>query len=363
MAVSRRQMLGATALGLGGLGMARLGMANVNETATTSEADLQEFTDASRAAIKKGTGWLIKAINSDGGAGLDIGTMSDVACTSVVGVALLSQGQTPMEGEHHNRQKRLANFLLRRVETMGSNGALQSTRSQIEGDLGPYATHFFSTICLSQMMGESPNVDRYYRALQRLEGYISSNQHRDGSWGSDAWAPLLATAVGWISLRAAYFAGISVAGSSESAGDYLVRQMPQLGRSWGSGSWYHRLYGTAAGLRVLYAMGRDQEEKAKTALSDIMALVENNNRAFGAAGGEEYLTFHFMTEMLMQMGGDNWVRWYPTVRDKLIDVQNRDGSWTGHHCITGRTVCTSAALMVLMTDRATVPIAADFKRR
>ncbi|MGI9519472.1 MAG: hypothetical protein ACR2NP_20640, partial [Pirellulaceae bacterium] len=60
MAVSRRRMLGATALGLGGLGMARLGMANVNETANISEADLQEFTDKSRAAIKKGTGWLIK---------------------------------------------------------------------------------------------------------------------------------------------------------------------------------------------------------------------------------------------------------------------------------------------------------------
>ncbi len=358
MAVSRRHMLGATAAGLGGLGLARLGMANVNvnETTNISEADLQEFTDKSRAAIKKGTGWLIKAINSDGGAGLDIGTNSDVACTSVVGVALLSQGQTPMEGEHHNRQKRLANFLLRRVETMGGNGALQSTRSQIEGDLGPYATHFFSTICLSQMMGESPNVDRYYRALQRLEAYISTNQHRDGSWGSDAWAPLLATACGWISLRAANFAGIGVSGSSEQAGEYLISQMPQLGRSWGSGSWYHRLYGTAAGLRVLYSMGRDQEEKAKTALGDILALVETNNRTFGSAGGEEYLTFHFMTEMLMQMGGDNWVRWYPTVRDKLIDVQNRDGSWTGHHCITSRTFSTACALMVLSAPNRFLPI-------
>ncbi|MGI9515814.1 MAG: prenyltransferase/squalene oxidase repeat-containing protein, partial [Pirellulaceae bacterium] len=338
------------------LGMARLGMANVNETANISEADLQEFTDKSRAAIKKGTGWLIKSINSDGGAGLDIGTASDVACTSVVGVALLSQGQTPMEGEHHNRQKRLANFLLRRVETMGSSGALQSTRSQIEGDLGPYATHFFATICLGQMMGESPNVDRYFRALQRLEGYISSNQHRDGSWGSDAWAPLLATACGWISLRAANFAGISVAGSSDAAGEYLIRQMPQLGREWGTGSWYHRLYGTAAGLRVLYAMGRDQEEKAKDALADILALVETNSRTFGAAGGEEYLTFHYMTEMLMQMGGDNWVRWYPNVRDKLIDVQNRDGSWTGHHCITSRTFSTACALMVLSAPNRFLPI-------
>ena len=32
-------------------------------------------------------------------------------------------------------------------------------------------------------------------------------------------------------------------------------------------------------------------------------------------------------------------------------VQNEDGSWTGHHCITGRTFCTAAALLVMMGDR------------
>lgn len=362
MAISRRQVLGASVAAAGGVSLAHLSgnrlLANANNenVTTVNEEDLEEFTDASRAAIKKGTAWLIKAINRDGGAGLDIGGNSDVACTAVVGVALLSQGQTALEGEHRSRQKQLANFLLKRVEKMGVNGSLQNTRSQIEGDLGPYATHFFSTICLSQMMGESMNVERYRRAVNRLEKYISSNQHGDGSWGSDAWAPLLATACGWVALRAANFAGISVSGSSQKAGDYLIRNMPTIGRSWGSGSWYHRLYGTAAGLRVLYAQNRDSEEKAKTALSDILALVETNNRAFGGAGGEEYLTFHFMTEMLMQMGGKNWVRWYPTVRDKLIKVQNRDGSWTGHHCITSRTFSTACALMTLSAPNRFLPI-------
>ena len=98
------------------------------------------------------------------------------------------------------------------------------------------------------------------------------------------------------------------------------------------------------------------KEKAKTALEDILTLVENNDRTFGSAGGEEYLTFHYLTEMLMQMGGDNWVRWYPTVRDKLIDVQNRDGSWTGHHCITSRTFSTACALMVLSAPNRFLPI-------
>lgn len=355
MGFSRREVLGASAAALGGLGWSPWPVAPVR-SGNVNEGDLEEFTAASRTAIRKGTAWLIKAINKDGGAGLDIGTASDVACTSVVGVALLSQGETPMEGEHQRRQRGLMNFLVRRVEAMGVGGSLQSSRSQIEGDLGPYATHIFSTICLSQMLGEAANVDRCRQALQRLEKYISSNQQSDGSWGDNAWAPRLATACGWIGLRAANFAGIRVSGSSDKAGDYLIRTMPNLGRAWGSGSWYHRLYGTAAGLRVLYALGRDQEDRAVRALSDILALVETNNRAFGGAGGEEYLTFHLMTEMLMQKGGDDWVRWYPTVRDKLIDVQNRDGSWTGHHCITSRTFSTACALMVLSAPNRFLPI-------
>ncbi len=359
MSWNRRQVLGAGAALAGGLGLSRLHAAPVHLESGReigNETDLEEFTTASRNALRKGTGWLIKAINKDGGAGLDIGTASDVACTGVVGMALMSQGDTPMDGQHRRRQRALMNFLIKRVEGMGSGGSLQQSRSQIEGDLGPYATHIFSTICLSQMLGEAPYVDRCRRALQRLEKYVSGNQHRNGSWGDNAWAPQLATACGWVSLRAANFAGISVSGSSERAGEYLIKTMPKIGRSWGSGSWYHRLYGTAAGLRVLYAMGRDQEEQARTALDDILALVEKNNRAFGGAGGEEYLTFHLMTEMLMQKGGDQWVRWYPNVRDKLIDVQNRDGSWTGHHCITSRTFSTACALMVLSAPNRFLPI-------
>jgi hypothetical protein len=42
----------------------------------------------------------------------------------------------------------------------------------------------------------------------------------------------------------------------------------------------------------------------------------------------------------------------------LDRIQNGDGSWSGHHCITGRTFCTSTALLVLMADRAPVPVQA-----
>ena len=45
----------------------------------------------------------------------------------------------------------------------------------------------------------------------------------------------------------------------------------------------------------------------------------------------------------------------------LLRTQNPDGSWSGDHCITGRTFCTSSALMVLMTDRAAKPVAREMR--
>ncbi len=42
--------------------------------------------------------------------------------------------------------------------------------------------------------------------------------------------------------------------------------------------------------------------------------------------------------------------------ENLNRVQNDDGSWSGHHCITGRTFCTSTALLVLLADRTPVPV-------
>ncbi len=42
----------------------------------------------------------------------------------------------------------------------------------------------------------------------------------------------------------------------------------------------------------------------------------------------------------------------------LERVQNQDGSWSGQHCITGRSFGTSTALLVLMADRTPVPVSA-----
>ena len=90
------------------------------------------------------------------------------------------------------------------------------------------------------------------------------------------------------------------------------------------------------------------------------ALMQNMARpefvgGFGNNGGEEYLSYMLVSESLAIKGGDKWAEWDSKVTALVNGVQNEDGSWTGHHCITGRTFCTAAALLVLMGDRTPAP--------
>jgi hypothetical protein len=103
-----------------------------------------------------------------------------------------------------------------------------------------------------------------------------------------------------------------------------------------------------------------QAEAAETALVGRLgddAFV----RGFGNNGGEEFLSYMLIAESLVVKGGAEWTKWDQQVTALVNQVQNDDGSWTGHHCITGRTFCTAAALLVLMADRAPVPVAGKIK--
>jgi hypothetical protein len=79
---------------------------------------------------------------------------------------------------------------------------------------------------------------------------------------------------------------------------------------------------------------------------------------FGSNGGEEFLSYMNISESLVVKGGHDWTRWDDAMTSNLNRIQNSDGSWSGHHCITGRTFCTATALLVLMADRTPVPVAA-----
>lgn len=359
MNISRRRLIASASTALpavsllSGLGLNNSCLGGV-ETTEGNKKDFIEMTKASEKAVEKATAFIKRTQNRDGSCGVDINQQSDIGCTSMCGLALLSQGNTPIEGRQSKELKKMRDFILQQTKSMPSDDITSATGTQLQRKIGRHAHSFFAALFLSQIVGEAPNPEATNNGLRKVVDAIVKAQTSNGDWGTTSWAPTLGTVTGWVSLRACDFVGMRVGGAPEKTTQHLLKTMASSANQ--SRGWMHDLYKNAAGIRVLYAMKKENEAAAKTTFEKVLRLVTTDNTPFTQAGGEEFLAFHLITETMLQKGGKDWEKWYPVVRDKLIDVQNRDGSWTGHHCITSRTFCTAAAILVLTSPNRFLPI-------
>ncbi|MCE9562901.1 MAG: hypothetical protein K8U57_12730 [Planctomycetes bacterium] len=117
--------------------------------------------------------------------------------------------------------------------------------------------------------------------------------------------------------------------------------------------------------------GKDEKGKAEQKLVELKKAEDANDKVqaevaknvkneafvagFGSNGGEEFLSFLNISETLVIKGGKDWEDWDARMAKGLEKAQDKDGSWQGHHCITGKTFCTAGALLVLMADRTPFP--------
>ena len=329
------------------------GSASLNAARPGSMAS--EHTKKSLKAIANGLAWLERAKIARGGYRADIGLAEDIGCSAMVGLALLADGSTPVRGPNLRRLQEITNYLIKSVGVMPESNITAKANTQLQSKIGVQAHTFFALLFLTQIAGESHLGDLTLESSRKLANVVVSAQLPSGGWGQESWAPTLGTVMGWTSLRSAYFAGLNVAGSPEKTAEYMMRNM-KTGVTAQQDNWMHQLYKNAVGIRVLYAMQKDDDEIVKSAFRNVLKFVKDSNTAFNQAGGEEYLAFHLITETMLQKGGEDWAIWFPEVRDKICGVQNKDGSWTGHHCITSRTFCTAAACLVLSAPNRYLPI-------
>ena len=103
---------------------------------------------------------------------------------------------------------------------------------------------------------------------------------------------------------------------------------------------------------VVAGLGAYESKNFSTAFkvneaSKAEALREDVMSGFGNNGGEEFLSFLMTGESMLMQGGDSWKKWYDMMSGKLVNIQNRDGSWNGHHCITSPVFCTATCLLIL----------------
>ncbi len=332
--------------------------ANSGDTARIQAALGQsKVSPEARKSIDKGMQWLLTAMKRDGSVGPDIGLAPDIASTAIVGLALLSQGNTPQGGPNYITLRKLLDYMVRTVRALPNNDDPIRPETLVQRKIGRNADLFLAALFLGQVLGENTEReidDNVRTALEKLVRIISKAQGKDGTWGEQSWAPILGTVLGWESLRTARSAGLKVEASAQAAGKALHGKL-KVGPV-NTGDWMQDFYKNASSIRVLYALNYREDAAFKTVVSRIIKTAQEDPRLFTQAGGEEYLAFFFVTEcMLQEQKNAEWRKWYPTVRDKVIAVQNADGSWTGHHCIRDRTFCTACALLTLMAPDLHLP--------
>ena len=270
-------------------------------------------------------------------------------------------------------------FILQRIEASPADGLAITDRqgTQIQRKLGPYIDTFLSSMLMSQIDGRAstPALNaRVRKALQKTVAKIETHQQSDGSWNiAGGWAPVLGTSMASRSLFAAQKRGVSVdAAVLKRAENYTVSALsapPPPAAPVGAGIAGGRLevarpaalaeaagvplYQSAQALEQLSRTAADRVQNARQ-ISAIQGQLANAAfvRGYGSMGGEEFFSYLNISDSMKRVGGDAWSKWRADITQKIIGLQNSDGTWAGHHCITGRVAMTSAAILNLTVDRA-----------
>jgi len=382
------------------------------EAAFSFDNDAKDPVDA---AVSRGLKWLVSTQGKDGGWGQDGGETTyvrqgerlesngnDVANTAVVAEALLHTGSTPTHGPYREPLARAVDFILAHVEKSPVDGLavtdLQGT--QIQRKLGPYIDTFMAAKLLAELdgdMGSTQTNARVRQDLQKCVAKIEKSQLKDGSWNiAGGWAPVLGTSMASQSLAIAQAKGVAdTKVAMAKVSEYSKKQFaPPAGAvgsaagggvGSGSGGGYGpgvsagisggvpastmtvavmadsasagvALYQGAQALEQLTRTDKDRKENAAQIKAINSALAnEKFVSGYGSIGGEEFFSWLNVSESLRRTGGPDWQKWNGEMKTKLVKLQNDDGTWAGHHCITGRVAVTSAAILLLRADREPSP--------
>ena len=356
-------------------------------------------------AIKKGLLWMDEAQNKDGGWGAgnhsrqDIrdphAVQSDPATTSLVAMSLLRTDNTLTKGQYSKNLKTALEFLLKEVENCPANQAyltlLSGTQAQIKlgRNIDVILTAQFFTNMLHYSIGDAQLKNRIEKALDKCIARIEKSQDTDGSWRDGGWAPVLQSALANNALETAGDVGRNVdkevlkrsRGYQSSNFDVKTNSVV-TGKAAGV-----MLYGLSSTTRASAKEARqakDLVEKAKregkiktdevsydnlkeagvsAPMAQQLSTAYEVNQAsrkqavrddvmagFGNNGGEEFMSFLMTGESMVIEGGNEWKKWYEMMSSKLVNIQNNDGSWNGHHCITSPVFCTATCLLILSID-------------
>jgi len=322
------------------------------------------------SAIEKGLNYLVRTQRSDG-QWLNRGGYGTypAVMTSLAGLALMAGGSTPETGPYYRNVSRAMDYLLNLAESQ-PDGLIAGPGSEGRSMYG----HGFSMLFLAQCYGMDINTDYEKRIRKVLEKAIRVTANSQSDLGAH-----LKHAGGWIytptgkgdegsvtvtqlqALRACRNAGIEVPKSTiERAVLYLKHcQMADGGICYSARSrGTSRPAISAAAVACFYAAGiydrraggaGPEAEMVERLLKYIRRAAQPDRNM-----GHFFYAHFYMAQAMYQRGGEDWTRYYPRIREHLLNLQAPDGSWNGDG--VGTTYGTAIAVTILQLPYGYLPI-------
>jgi hypothetical protein len=357
--------------------------------------------------IKDGLDWLASAQFQSGGWGAGQHSAQNIrdphavqidpATTAFAAMALMRSGSSIDSGPYAKNVRLALEHLLKIVEESSLNGSqitgISGTQPQVK--LGhnidvSMTAQFFARVLPTIRKGDRLKM-RVERALDKCLRKLESAQQSDGSWNEAGWAPVLQSAVANGALEMAAAAGREVDREAlERSREYQKGNVDAVsGEVRTDAAAGISLYSIASSQRASAPAARDAIERINEAKrrgeldEDADVSVANlqkvgfgqakaeelfdsyrQNQAtkrllsddrvlsgFGNNGGEEFLSYMMTSESLVVTGDNEWDNWHARMNQLFARVQNPDGSWSGHHCITSPVFCTAAVILTMTADR------------
>ena len=345
--------------------------------------------------------------------GANVADPSDLGSTSIAVLALVRAGHTPQQGDYAKNVAKGVEFILARIEKADKDSLyLTDVRNtQLQSKIGPYVDTFLAQLVMSELKGKMPEKGekRLLAAFEKTMKKIAKHQQADGNFAkNDGWASSLSMALCSKGINRASQMGFEVPqpvlardqaantkGLDVAKGTFTSPAPGGLGALGGSagpsdaGVQIYSQSGKTSGLQEAVNTLKKDEKKNEEIVKSTTAPKEEKERAhkelgrlkeaqvvqtaavdglirrlddkqfiqgFGSNGGEEFLSYMNISETLMVRGGKDWLAWDKGITDALVRAQDKDGGWSGQHCITGRTFCTATALLTMLADRAPIPV-------
>jgi hypothetical protein len=357
-------------------------------------------------SIDRGLSWIIKAQHENGGWGAGSHSRQDIidphavapdpATTAMVSMALLRSGSNLQDGPHASQLKKALEFLLETVDNSEPENLniTDLTGTQIQMKLGQnidviLTSQFFSNV-LDYAAYDKKLHERIQKNLNICVSKIQRAQDATGNIAGAGWAGVLQSSFASNALETAQSKGAEVntellERSRQAQKNNFNAKTGDVNTDLGAGVMLYsisgsvrasakearhveeefdkakregRLMATApVNVENLQKIGFDKDDALKynTAYevyqsAKVQAQREDVMDGFGSNGGEEFLSYLQTGESMIIGKDDGWQRWYDNISGRMLKIQNNDGSWNGHHCITSPVFCTATSLLILSVN-------------